>query len=398
MTKALKTLLLALAIVVSPLYAYSSTIDTLAAPEKRKSELRQIRRDSIRAHKKVWFSILGGPSYTPEASLGIAAAMLASFKIDKSDTISQRSYIPMGLNVSLNGTIVAAGAGNLFFKENKFRVYLKYGYREEPSHYFGKGYDEIEHVSQGKSTTEFHKRNLQFNPHFYWQVRPRLFLGALLDVNYTKSSKINDYMAHNTYVNKYGLEYLNMGLGLTVQYDTRDDVATPASGLLLSGTGKFYSPWFGGDYDFQIVEFEYRHFVSLFNRRSVLGWTVKSQIGFNDIPFTELPMYGSPFDLRGYYWGKYRDKSMAYGIVEYRHMFGSNEAYQKGRFFSKFGVVVWAGTGTIGDTPAQWTKWKFNYGAGLRIQLQPRKNLRLDIGKEPGTKGVLFYMNMTEAF
>lgn len=398
MIRSLKTLFVVLAVLASPLYAYSLGADSLPAPEKRKSELRQIRRDSIRAHKKVWFSILGGPSYTPEASLGIAAAMLASFKINKSDTISQRSYIPMGLNVSLNGTIVAAGAGNLFFKENRFRVYLKYGYREEPSHYFGKGYDEIEHVTQGKTTTEFHKRNLQLNPHLYWQVRPKLYLGALIDVNYTKSSKINDYMAHNTYVNKYGLEYLNMGLGATIQYDTRDDVATPSRGLLLSGTGKFYSKYFGGDYDFRIAEFEYRHFVPLFNRRSVLGWTVKSQVGFGDIPFTELPMYGSPFDLRGYYWGKYRDKSMAYGIVEYRHMFGSNEAYQKGRFFSKFGFVVWCGTGTLGDTPSQWTKWKLNYGAGLRIQLQPRKNLRFDIGREPGTKGVLFYMNMTEAF
>ncbi|MGM9739335.1 MAG: hypothetical protein ACI3ZP_01910, partial [Candidatus Cryptobacteroides sp.] len=33
---------------------------------KLKSEIRQERRDSIRAHKKVWVSVLGGPSYTPE--------------------------------------------------------------------------------------------------------------------------------------------------------------------------------------------------------------------------------------------------------------------------------------------------------------------------------------------
>ena len=55
------------------------------------------------------------------------------------------------------------------------------------------------------------------------------------------------------------------------------------------------------------------------------------------------------------------------------------------------------GTGTIGKTPADWDKWKLNYGIGLRIQLQPRKNFRLDIGKEPGQKWGI-YMNMTEAF
>lgn len=380
----------------SPMCLWAQTGDE--EPEiKRKSELRQIRRDSIRAHKKVWFSVVGGPSYTPEASLGVAAALLASFRIDRSDTISQRSYIPMGVNVSFNGTIVAAGAGNLFFKENRFRLYLKYGYRDEPSHYFGKDYDAIARVEKG-DCTEFHKMNLQLNPHLYWQMIPNLYLGVLLDVNYTKSSRINDYMAQDPYFLKYSPEYLNIGLGLTLQYDTRDDIATPSQGVLVAGTGKFYSPWFGSKYDYQLLEVEYRHFLTLFRRRSVLGWTVKSQIGFNDIPFTELPMYGSPFDLRGYYWGKYRDKSMLYGLVEYRHMFGSNEAYSKGRFFSKFGFAVWCGTGTLGETPAEWSRWKLNYGAGLRIQLQPGKNIRLDVGKEPGTKGVLFYMNMTEAF
>ena len=32
---------------------------------------RQLRKDSIRANKKIWWSVLGGPSYTPEASLGV---------------------------------------------------------------------------------------------------------------------------------------------------------------------------------------------------------------------------------------------------------------------------------------------------------------------------------------
>lgn len=53
-----------------------------------KSELRQMRRDSIRRHKNVWISMLGGPSYTPEASFGIGGAMLTSFRMNKADTIS----------------------------------------------------------------------------------------------------------------------------------------------------------------------------------------------------------------------------------------------------------------------------------------------------------------------
>ena len=88
-----------------------------------------------------------------------------------------------------------------------------------------------------------------------------------------------------------------------------------------------------------------------------------------------------------------------YGILEYRHMFGSVEKYKSGNFWAKCGFVGWVGTGTIGNAPiVDWNKWKFNYGVGLRIQMQPGKNFRLDVGKDPNQKGMAVYMNMTEAF
>lgn len=381
--------------------------DTLIVTPKlstsqQKQLLRQQRRDSIRAHKKVWTSILGGPSYNPEASLGVGGAMLMSFRMNKNDSISQRSFIPVGFNISINGTFIAAGAGTLFFNENKFRIYVKYGFRTEPANFYGIGYDQIKEGERlkdlfGKDSVTFHKTSIQFNPKFVWEILPHLYTGALLDINYAKSKDMSYFMEQNAAIQKYGKKYHNIGLGALLQYDTRDDVATPYHGMLLSAMGTLYGKYWGGDFNYEMLELEYRQFQQLFKRRSTLGWTVKSQIGFDNVPYTELPIFGSPFDLRGYLWGKYRDKSMAYGIVEYRHMLMSQEAYERGAFWSKFGAVAWVGTGTIGDTPAKWDKWKFNYGVGLRIQLQPRKNFRLDIGREPGQKwGV--YMNMTEAF
>ena len=363
---------------------------------------RQMRRDSIRAHKKVWLSILGGPSYNPEASLGVGGAMLMTFRMNKTDSVSQRSFIPVGFNISINGTFVAAGAGTLFFNENKFRIYVKYGYRTEPANFYGIGYDEIKQAEElkdlfHKDSVTFHKTNVQFFPRFVWEVRKNLFVGSLLDLNYTYSKDMPYWMEQNPQVIKYGDRYHNIGIGALVQYDTRDDVATPFDGLFLSAMGTLYGKYLGGNFNYEMVELEYRQFKQVFKRRSVLAWTAKTQIGMDNVPYTELPNFGNPFDLRGYAWGKYRDKSMAYGIAEYRHMFMSQEAYERGAFWSKFGGVAWIGTGTIGNTPADWDKWKLNYGIGLRIQLQPRKNFRLDIGKEPGQKWGI-YMNMTEAF
>ena len=380
----------------------SHTLQDTLNDRQLKQFRRQLHRDSIRAHKRMWISILGGPSYNPEASLGIGGAMLMTFRMQPKDTVSQRSFIPVGFNISINGTFIAAGAGTLFFNENKFRIYVKYGYRTEPANFYGIGYDEVKIAEEladahDQDTVQFHKSNIQFNPRFVWEIKPHLYAGALLDVNYSKIKDLQPWMETNAGIQKYGLHYHNIGLGALFQYDTRDDVATPFCGMFLNATGSFYGKYLGGKYNYEFVELEYRHFLPVFKRRSVLGWTARTQIGMNDVPYTELPGFGNPFDLRGYPWGKYRDKSMAYGLVEYRHMFMSQEAYERGAFWSKFGFVTWAGTGTIGNTPGDWNKWKFNYGFGLRIQLQPRKNFRLDIGKEPGQKWGI-YMNMTEAF
>ena len=359
---------------------------------------RQLRSDSIRAHKNIWWSVLGGPSYTPEASFGVGGAVLASFRMNKQDTISQRSFLPAGLNLSINGTIVVAGAGTFFFNENRFRIYMNYGYRNEPSHYYGKGFEKAENLERGDSTTRFHRSYFQLYPRFVWEVRPHFYLGGLFDLNYTKVSDVNPVMEEDPYFQQFKRKYFNVGIGGLIQYDTRDDVATPTRGMLLGANFKLFGKYWGGAYNYEIIELEYRQFKNVFRPRSTLAWIAKSQIGLGDIPFTELPTFGSPFDLRGYYMGKYRDKSMAYGIVEYRHMFGSPAKYKSGNFWAKCGFVAWVGTGTIGETPFDWNKWKLNFGAGLRFQMQPGKNFRLDVGKEPGQPGMQVYMNMTEAF
>ncbi|WP_337813584.1 BamA/TamA family outer membrane protein [Parabacteroides johnsonii] len=374
-------------------------VDGVKLNEKQlKRYYHQLRKDSIRAHKNVWWSVLGGPSYTPEASFGVGGAVLASFRMNKQDTISQRSFLPAGLNLSINGTIVVAGAGTFFFNENRFRIYMNYGYRNEPSHYYGKGFEKAETIERGDSTTRFHRSYFQLYPRFVWEVRPHFYLGGLFDLNYTKVSDVNSVMEKDPYFQQFKRKYFNVGIGGLIQYDTRDDVATPTRGMLLGANFKLFGKYLGGAYNYEIIELEYRQFKNIFRPRSTLAWIAKSQIGLGDVPFTELPTFGSPFDLRGYYMGKYRDKSMAYGIVEYRHMFGSPAKYKSGNFWAKCGFVAWVGTGTIGETPFDWNKWKLNFGAGLRFQMQPGKNFRLDIGKEPGQPGMQVYMNMTEAF
>ena len=47
-----------------------------------------------------------------------------------------------------------------------------------------------------------------------------------------------------------------------------------------------------------------------------LAWQFRTRIGKGDVPWGELSQPGTPFDLRGYRWGRYRDKSMLYMVLE----------------------------------------------------------------------------------
>ena len=89
--------------------------------------------------------------------------------------------------------------------------------------------------------------------------------------------------------------------------------------------------------------------------------------------------------------GKYRDKTMAYWILEYRHMFGSVEKYKSGNFWAKCGFVGWVGTGTIGNAPiVDWNKmevqlWRrLTYPNATRQELPPRRRQRPEPKRDGG--------------
>jgi len=52
----------------------------------------------------------------------------------------------------------------------------------------------------------------------------------------------------------------------------------------------------------------------------------------------------------------------------------------------------------MGPTPGKIEGVLPNLGLGLRVEVQPRMNVRLDFGRDMVNKQNLFYFNMTEAF
>ena len=85
-------------------------------------------------------------------------------------------------------------------------------------------------------------------------------------------------------------------------------------------------------------------------------------------------------------------------IAEYRQMINTDRTTWVKRMLNRLGFTAWAGCGFMWPQPFRIEGVLPNAGLGIRIEVQPRMNVRLDYGRNFINGQNLFYFNMTEAF
>jgi hypothetical protein len=361
--------------------------------------------DTTEEDKNLRFSILGGPGYTPDYGFLVGGSVLFTFRMAPEDSTLNRSVIPIAFSLMSNKSIVLKSRSQLFFPGDRFRIFSEINFRILKDNYYGVGYENNDSISRGETTTEFREKGFELVPAFMFRLwSSDLFFGPVLDLTYRNivdpSAGVQDDPDYiETGGDETGVKIFNSGLGAILSYDTRDLPANSYSGMYLEGLFSVYSKYFGSEYDYQIYQLQYRHFKSLprISPRKTLAWMAQGRYAHGDVPFTDFSSVGSPFDLRGYYQGQYRDGMALYTLLEYRHMLNFGADTKAKRFFSRMGLTAWGGVGFIGPTPVEYDGVLPNWGAGFRFEVQPRMNFRIDVGFDPG-EGALVYFNMTEAF
>lgn len=356
------------------------------------------------ARRNLHYNILGGPGYTPDFGFVLGGTALMTFRMNPGDSLQQRSVVPIILSYMFKGSgVTLMTRPQLFFKDDRFRIFGTFSWKNTVENYYGVGYSTNKHRERGEDVTEYTYSGFQLNPQFLFRVgETDFFVGPQIDVNYDDiSSPAAGMAADATYIAQGGraggYHNLSSGLGFVVSYDTRDIPSNAYRGLYLDFRGMAYQKAFGSDDNFYQVKLDYRQYQSMGERR-VLAWTVQSNNTLGDVPLTKYALTGTPFDLRGYYMGQFRDKSSHLALAEWRQMFNTDRSTWVKRMLHHVGYTVWGGVGFMGPAPAKVEGVLPNFGAGLRIEIQPRMNLRLDFGRDVANGQNLFYLNMTEAF
>lgn len=365
---------------------------------------KELHRQRV-AQRNFHYNILGGPSYTPDFGFLIGGSALMTFRMNPQDTTMRRSVIPMALAFMFEGGgLNLMVKPQLFFKDDKLRIFGVLNYKNTRENFYGIGYNTNKNYERSDSTSQYRYSGFQVNPWFLFRMgKSDIFFGPQIDISYDKLSdpakhlpQQADYAAAGGDENGY--KNFSSGIGFLLSYDTRDIPANPYSGTYVDLRGIMYQKWLGSDQNFYRLELDYRQYKSV-GQRKVLAWTLQTKNSFGrHIPLTKYALSGTPFDLRGYYMGQYRDKSSHVALVEYRQMFNTDRSTWLKRITSHLGYVAWGGVGFMGPTPGKIEGVLPNAGLGLRIEVQPRMNVRFDYGRNFVNKQNLFYFNMTEAF
>lgn len=176
-------------------------------------------------------------------------------------------------------------------------------------------------------------------------------------------------------------------LGLSGEYDTRDDQFGPRKGMYGTAQWMVASESLGSDFDYSRIDVAANFYHALSERSVIAGRIALCDVG-DRAPFYDLCLFGQNNDLRGYTAGQYRDHSMAAVQVEYRR-----------DLFWRLGGVVFAGVGGVAPSFDKFGSALLPaVGIGLRFKASKQHRVNASVDFAVGEDSQAFYFYIGEAF
>lgn len=321
--------------------------------------------------------------YTPETKLGGGAGLNYFFRESGSDLKSRPSTIMPVFMYTQKKQIICDLATDIYWNNEQIHIIGNIGYKKFPDRFYGIGKNTPE-----ENEEEFTPRDIFFNVAFQRRMRPGYHLG--LQYVY-ENREMKEVEEDGQLVKKEILGSENgtiSGIGMLINWDTRDNIFYPSSGGFYQVSSNFYSDNIGSDYNFSSHKLDFRRYFPLFSSHVVAFQGYLHSIS-GHAPFQMLASLGGQSLLRGYYEGRYRDNNMLVIQIEHRMSLWRNT-----------GLVAFAGFGNVSENMSTFAlkDMKHSVGFGFRYMLSPEEkmNVRFDYAFGKDSSG--FYITFLEAF
>lgn len=324
-------------------------------------------------------------AYAPETSweLGISSLYVYSANRDLSNRLSEiKAFTFYTLENQYGFWLDHA----LYTDENKWFFYGRARYQSFPLFYYGIGRETPpEHIAliDGEYTL-FRERLLR-------ETLPSLYFG--LELDYQGLNRVNYIDTEIDFelpeVGAMGSN--NLGIGLGLLYNNIHNAMNPREGLYSEWAFMNYNTAAGSDYNMTTYVIDNRLYRPV-KENTVFAAQLYGQFTSGNAPFNMLALMGGESLMRGYYLGRYRDKNLVAGQVEYRIL--------PFEFSKRWGASVFLAAGQVyGDEYGfNWDQFLPTGGAGIRYLIFPEKDIytRIDVSFTEEGRGVYFFIG--EAF
>ena len=324
-------------------------------------------------------------AYAPETSweLGVSSLYVYSANRDLSNRLSEiKAFTFYTLENQYGFWLDHA----LYTDENKWFFYGRARYQSFPLFYYGIGRETpSEHIAliDGEYTL-FRERLLR-------ETLPSLYFG--LELDYQGLNRVNYIDTETDFelpeVGALGSN--NLGIGLGLLYNNIHNAMNPREGLYSEWAFMNYNTAAGSDYNMTTYVIDNRIYRPV-KENTVFAAQLYGQFTSGNAPFNMLALMGGESLMRGYYLGRYRDKNLVAGQVEYRIL--------PFEFSKRWGASVFLAAGQVyGDEYGfNWDQFLPTGGAGIRYLIFPEKDIytRIDVSFTEEGRGVYFFIG--EAF
>jgi outer membrane protein assembly factor BamA len=317
---------------------------------------------------------------------GVANAFI--FKTDKKDSTLRLSTMPSGFLYTLNNQILIALGANIFLPKERYIIRFENSFSKFPDKFWGIGNGTDKKEAERYTFTQFY-----INPQLYRKVYKNLFLGIGLDYQrvYDVEYLTNGYFDQDKVVGVVDENsYEVFGYSFFINVDSRNHTYIPNKGHLLRIRFTNFDRNLGSDYSFQAVETDFRKFFKITERSTFAIQTLGLFNFGNEVPYRNLGILGGNSMMRGFYAGRFRDKTFLGIQSEYRF-------HLKGRL----GGVGFAGFGQVAkDIPEIGIdRFKIAVGGGLRFAILKKEKLNLRFDVATGSwQAPNYYIVLAESF
>ena len=331
-------------------------------------------------HKRFDFSVIGGPHYASDTKFGLGMVAAGLYRTDPNDSILPPSNVSLFGDVSSVGFYMLGVRGNHIAPAGRYRIDYHLYFYSFPSDFWGIGY---EMGDNDDNKSDMKRWQAQAEASFLFRVADNFYVGPMAAYDYVIGKQIEcpellQGMDKHTW---------NVGVGVSLVYDNRDNLTNPHRGIYLNLKQMFRPEFMGNDYAFSTTHFRFDAYQRL-GKGTILAEDFGANLNFGNPSWGMMANLGGTSSMRGYYEGRYRDKHSLEATVELRqHVWKRN------------GIVVWAGAGTVFPKFSELRSNRIlpNVGVGYRWEFKKNVNVRLDYGfGKSGQSGFLF--NINEAF